>query len=742
MRIGYFIQGMILLIPLLFVSCNDIKHLSNENKSRIICSISKFESDNLSRTNINPNNNFSITWASEDIIGIFPLEGYQEPFEIPASQANSSSATFDGGYWDVKNGLQYNAYYPFDKKNFDSAEMKERIPVSYIGQKQNGTSCDIGAFDYTYSTWTTASNGSVYFEFDHIGAIAVFSLKYPATTTYKTFTLSVDESVIPLTGTYDLTNAKVKDDANSEDKVAFVADESSKSTSISLELTNCSGVAGEMGVFYMMLPPMDLSNNEVTLSLTSSAGTTCTYSIEKVMNVKRGKLYKRTGVPKESGVEGTINGWMEEDEENPDSGDTGNNDQEEVIEKNIVVTNSGTLSSFITSEEKTTITSLKITGPLNQDDITFINQMIKTGDFITTDGDGGSLNSLDLSEATIVTHNDFIALTSNTLVSLSLPNGLIAINLYCTELTSVNIPSTAIVVSLTCESLESIDLPNGNMQEIRLSGCKSLKSIVLPYAPFISLANCTSLTSINVPDGIEIVRKYNSGESWNGVGFIDLSNCNSLTTVVLPNSIKSIDDNAFYECTSLENILLPDGVESIGDNAFYKCSSLSTINLPNSITKIGTGAFMSTALSSIVMPNNLQEMGMAVFVGCTSLTSVTFSPCDGIVPSNTFTGCRSLTSIVLPEGIHTVGGDAFSGCTSLASVTLPSSMSTLEAMAFGNCQSIKEIYCSAIVPPTIKENTFLTVSSNCTIYVPKNSVQAYQETDYWKFFSDIRAVDN
>ena len=89
-----------------------------------------------------------------------------------------------------------------------------------------------------------------------------------------------------------------------------------------------------------------------------------------------------------------------------------------------------------------------------------------------------------------------------------------------------------------------------------------------------------------------------------------------------------------------------------------------------------------------------------------------------------------------------ITGCKYSRCTSLASVTLPSSMSTLEAMAFGNCQSIKEIYCSAIVPPTIKENTFLTVSSNCTIYVPKNSVQAYQETDYWKFFSDIRAIDN
>ena len=737
-----FIKGMMLFIPLILSACNEKEPVSMEDKCHIFCSVDKFEPAETSRTTTEPNNDFLITWAKDDVIGIFPLKGYQEPFEIPTDQEGNESATFDGGYWDVKDGLWYNAYYPFDKKNFDSADMKTRIPVTYIGQKQNGNSCDIGSYDYTYSDWKKASDGTVGFDFHHIGAIAVFSLKYPATTTYTEFTLSVDEAAIPLEGTYNLTDAEFIGDSSTEDEVAFIADANSKSSSISLELINCSGVAGETGTFYMMLPPMDLSNYEVTFSLTSAAGTTCTYSIEKALNVKKGKIYKRTGIPKERGIEGTINGWVEEDTENPDSENTGDNDQEEVIAKSIVVTNSGTLSSSITPKEKTTITSLKITGPLNQDDITFINQMIKTGDFITTDGDGGSLSSLDLSEATIVTHNDFIALTSNTLVSLSLPNGLIAINLYCTELTSVNIPSTAIVVSLTCESLESIDLPNGNMQEIRLSGCKSLKSIDLPYAPFISLANCTSLTSINVPDGIEIVRKYNSGESLNGIGFIDLSNCSSLATVVLPNSIKSIDNNAFYECTSLENILLPDGVESIGDNAFYKCNSLNTINLPNSITKIGTGAFMYTPLSSIVLPSNLQEIGSVIFTACTSLTSVAFSPCAGVVPYGTFMSCQSLASITLPEGIHTISENAFNSCTSLASVTLPSSMTTLGETAFGNCKSIKEIYCSATVPPTIKENTFLTVPSNCTIYVPKNSIQAYQEADYWKFFSDIRAINN
>ena len=62
--------------------------------------------------------------------------------------------------------------------------MKTRIPVTYIGQKQNGNSCDIGSYDYTYSDWKKASDGTVGFDFHHIGAIAVFSLKYPATTTY------------------------------------------------------------------------------------------------------------------------------------------------------------------------------------------------------------------------------------------------------------------------------------------------------------------------------------------------------------------------------------------------------------------------------------------------------------------------------------------------------------------------------------------------------------------------------
>ena len=120
MKIRCFLQGMIFVIPLLFSSCNDVKHLSNENKSRVICSIGKFESDNPSRTNIDPNNNFSIKWASEDIIGIFPREGYQEPFEIINKIFKEESITtilINNGYYNQQDLAEMNdidvSFLPF-----------------------------------------------------------------------------------------------------------------------------------------------------------------------------------------------------------------------------------------------------------------------------------------------------------------------------------------------------------------------------------------------------------------------------------------------------------------------------------------------------------------------------------------------------------------------------------------------------------------------------------------------------
>ena len=575
MKLNSLIKGMALSIPLLLTSCNDEEHTTIDNKCRVVCSVDKFESESLSRTNTEPENGFLITWASGDVIGIFPREGYQEPFEIPADQVGNKSASFDGGYWDVKDGLQYNAYYPFDKRNFDSAEMKTKIPVTYEGQKQNGTSCDIGAFDYTYSDWGTAVDGKIGFDFHHIGAIAAFSLEYPATTTYTQMTLSVDDALIPLEGSYDLTATDV----------SFVADESSKAKSITLALENCSGVAGETGVFYMMLPPMDLSNNVVTLSLTSSTGKTCTYSIEKALNAKKGKLYRRTGIPVKSNVEGTVDDWCEE--------------VSTYANGVAFVANAGELSSIIPESEKHTITSLKIFGELNGTDIKFIRKnMVKCGSTETF----GALKILDLSEATIVEGGDayynsyttqnnilgeYMFFQSATLENVVLPKNIKTIGNYAfsyiVNLKSVSIPESVTSIGSGAFSYHrGIDVYIKDLRKF-LEACISENNIFANGAYYRLFLNNVEVKDLIIPEGVTRIPV--------------LATCSSLTSVTIPEGANFDSAAAFQNCKNLKQAKLPNSCQIIAPGTFAN-TGLTTMIIGNNVTTIWYGAFSCCPLNA------------------------------------------------------------------------------------------------------------------------------------------------
>lgn len=287
------------LLSMTISSCTENETLGIENQceSQVLFSVDDFIPESLTRTNCDPSNNYKITWASGDAIGIFPREGDQEPFVIPAEQVGQSKAAFDGGYWALKDGKTYNAYYPFSRENYASSEMKTMIPVTYLGQYQNGTECNVGAFDYTYSDWKESVGGaSVSFSFHHIGSFLVLTLPIPATTTYTSLSVSVDEEIIPVKGKYDLTASSP----------VFVSTD--VSSSLSMTLNNFNGVAGQSAVFYMMIPPVDLSAKNVIVTLASASGS-CSYSVAS-KNIAAAKLYKLTGTPVESTVEGTIDSWL------------------------------------------------------------------------------------------------------------------------------------------------------------------------------------------------------------------------------------------------------------------------------------------------------------------------------------------------------------------------------------------------------------------------------------------------
>ena len=141
----------------------------------------------------------------------------------------------------------------------------------------------------------------------------------------------------------------------------------------------------------------------------------------------------------------------------------------------------------------------------------------------------------------------------------------------------------------------------------------------------------------------------------------------------------------------LQSVEIGDGVTSVGSEAFYYCSSLASITIPDGVTSIGSEAFAY---------------------------------------------CYSLASITIPDGVTSIGDRAFSDCSSLASITIPDGVTSIGSNAFSDCTYVKEYHLLPTTPPTlINTNAFTSIASDCIIYVPADSLAAYQSATNWSTYA-------
>ena len=167
--------------------------------------------------------------------------------------------------------------------------------------------------------------------------------------------------------------------------------------------------------------------------------------------------------------------------------------------------------------------------------------------------------------------------------------------------------------------------------------------------------------------------------------------------------VTSIGVNAFRNFSGITSMEIPDSVASIGDGAFRSCTNLASISLPSSVTSIGGGAFRScTNLASVAIPSSVSGISYDVFSDCVSLTSVTIPSSVTNIGYTAFKRCSGLTSVDIPSGVTRIGFEAFNYCSGLTSITV-----------------------EAVVPPTLEQNVFNN-TNNCPIYVPCESLTAYQ----------------
>lgn len=267
------------------------------------------------------------------------------------------------------------------------------------------------------------------------------------------------------------------------------------------------------------------------------------------------------------------------------------------------------------------------------------------------------------------------------------------------------------------------------------SYCYSLSSVVLPEGVtsigVSAFSYCHSLKSIVLPEGVT------------SIGGSAFSSCYSLSSVVLPKSLPSIEAFTFNACRSLSSIVLSEDVASIGSSALADCTLLSSIVLPESVTSIGNAAFKSCySLKSIALPESVTSIGDDIFSGCSLLGTIILPKRITAIGARAFTYCNALNSIVLSEGVATIGSSAFSSCVSLSSVVLPKSVTAIGSSAFSSCGGVKEYHFLPAVPPDLSnKNAFNSIASDCIIYVPAGSLEAYQAAENWATYASYIRED-
>ena len=426
------------------------------------------------------------TWAENDTVGVFPDKGGQVYFPM-ISGAGTKNASFDGEGWALKDGRTYGAYYPFIA---DILLDRNAVPVSYTGQKQVGNSsmAHLGDYDYMVAAPTAPEYGSAQFMFKHLSALIQLKITVPQPATLTSVKLVTENNLFFVEGEVDL--------METTPSIAPIT----PANEIELALQDISTTqANQEVMLYMMIPPTNLRAQTLKAIFQTDKGKEEVVLDSK--NFQSGTIYLLSGEMEEA-VAGYKDGV-------------------------VTITEAGTMKQLL-GDDYLNITSLKVVGPINGDDVRCLRQMLG-GDI--EDGvtiDKGSLTSLDLSDASIVEGGSYYYYH------------------YSDYYTS-----------------------NDMIGDYMFYQCANLQDIVLPVG-VTSIGNgafcyCSSLTSIDIPESVTSI-----GE-WAFFG------CFSLTSIDIPEGVTSIGDCAFSGCSSLTSIDIPKGVTSIGYWAFSGCSSLTQV---------------------------------------------------------------------------------------------------------------------------------------------------------------------
>lgn len=190
------------------------------------------------------------------------------------------------------------------------------------------------------------------------------------------------------------------------------------------------------------------------------------------------------------------------------------------LEVEVSLSNPGTLGNYISPKIKRLTSILRVSGPVNGDDIETIREI---AEFQTTIIDHLVFAELDLSESYLVAGGSYTYRT----IGFDTING-------------------TVVQKLDSITTISPSIPNE-----------------IPAYAFASL----DLQSITVPNSVRHIGK-------NAFSFTYI-----LNPISIPEGVTALQDSVFFEASQLPSITLPSTMESLGDCCFRRCLHLSEITV-------------------------------------------------------------------------------------------------------------------------------------------------------------------
>lgn len=650
-------------------------------------------------TSVQEGNALLFGWAVGDTLGIFPHKGNQVEFPIFAAQG-STSASFDGGGWALRNNASYAAYYPFSVWNYHRDN--ETILLDYSGQVQNGNGSfdHLSAYDFLASNKTTPINSSVTFQMERQGAILYIDIVVPEPETITALSVSCDEAIFVEKAALDL----------SGDTPVVTPLETKTSLSLTFENTETT-TDNETVRAYMAVQPLDFSDKTVTAKLYTETGSYEAPVTSRVVNKGRAAFLRFS------------------DDFTPVNIEFADAEVKRICVENWDTNGDGELSH----KEAAAVTDLGYA---------FMASVQSPNSLITSFEELQYFTGLNT-----IGYSAFYYCTN--LQSVNLPEGVTSIGDYAfsfSKLTSITIPEGVTNIGEGafdgCDNLAEFSgkfasndqrclIVDGELVSFASSG---VTSYTIPEW-VVSIGNsafsrCSGLTSITIPESVTSIGRY---------AFHD---CYRLTQLTIPESVTSIGEEAFWGCSNLTSITIPEGVTSIGYGAFFTCYSLTSITIPESVTSIGyspfracrrlaefNGKFASTDHRCLIVDDAL------IAFAPSGLTSYIIPDGVSSIGREAFEYCRNLTSITIPAGVTSIGPWAFSNCSNLTSIVIPEGVTSIDNRAFYGSAGLLSITCMSVTPPSLNDSVFED-TNNCPIYVPNESVESYKTALKWSAYAD------